>query len=554
MPYVELDVPPGTAEGIARFYREIMGAPARLEDGAARVDVGPDQVLLYRETERELPAYDGHHIQVYIADFSGPYRQLLERGLVSEESDQHQYRFRDLVDPASGRKLFTLEHEVRSMRHPLYARPLVNRDPEQSNVRLRARLRCRAGGAAARGAPVRELAGLTALVARSGDAIERERRLPPRAARCAARRRLVQAAAAEGLRRRRDRPGGLRRDDRRDRAPRREHRVVPVPELRSARWSPRSSRPRWRRKCSRATRARCWPGGRDRTRARCRSTAAGASAGSFAFASGGRHANWLGGYCKIEGSEHGRTMLFPADKARMSDIWQVIGLRGTASDAYEVKDLFVPAAFSVSRDDQAERRYPGPLYCLPTGAMFAAGFAGVATGLARALIDALTALALEKTPRGYRTRLRENALFQADFAQAEARLRAARMYLTGTLAEVWREVEKSNRLTLEQRMAIRLAASQALRRRSRQATRPTMPRARARCSSATPSSGAFATCTPWRSSCRAAARTSRRWGATCWVGARPELRLSGAQSRPIMRPMAERNIPTRRPSACSSSL
>jgi hypothetical protein len=135
MPYVELDVPPGTADGIARFYMEVMGAPARLDDGAARVDVGPDQVLSYRETDREPPPYDGHHIQIYLADFSGPYRRLLERGLISEESDQHQYRFRDMVDPASGRKLFTLEHEVRSMRHPLFARPLVNRNPEQSNVR-----------------------------------------------------------------------------------------------------------------------------------------------------------------------------------------------------------------------------------------------------------------------------------------------------------------------------------------------------------------------------------------------------------------------------------
>ena len=32
----------------------------------------------------------------------------------------------------------------------------------------------------------------------------------------------------------------------------------------------------------------------------------------------------------------------------------------------------------------------------------------------------------------------------------------------GTLAEVWRELESTNRLALEQRMAIRLAASQAL--------------------------------------------------------------------------------------------
>ena len=134
MPYVELDVPPATAEGIARFYREVMGAPARFEDGAARVDVGPDQVLIYREADRQPPPYDGHHIQVYLADFSGPYRRLVERGLISEESDQHQYRFAELVDPADGRKLFQLEHEVRSMRHPLFARPLVNRNPEQSNL------------------------------------------------------------------------------------------------------------------------------------------------------------------------------------------------------------------------------------------------------------------------------------------------------------------------------------------------------------------------------------------------------------------------------------
>ena len=136
MPYVELDVPPGAAEGIARFYREIVGAPAHYaaEERAAYVPAGPNQELVYRETERPIPPYDGHHVQVYIADFSGPHRRLLERGLITEESDQHQYRFVDLVDPASGKVLFQLEHEVRSMRHPLYARPLVNRNPTQSNL------------------------------------------------------------------------------------------------------------------------------------------------------------------------------------------------------------------------------------------------------------------------------------------------------------------------------------------------------------------------------------------------------------------------------------
>ncbi len=137
IPYVELTVPVGTAWGIARFYQEILATPTRVEQNGgapkAMVAVGADQSLVFQETEAELSEFDGHHIQVYLADFSGPYRLLLERGLVTEESDQHQYRFADIVDLASNRPLFRIEHEVRSMRHPLYARPLVNRNPAQTN-------------------------------------------------------------------------------------------------------------------------------------------------------------------------------------------------------------------------------------------------------------------------------------------------------------------------------------------------------------------------------------------------------------------------------------
>jgi hypothetical protein len=137
IPYVEFDVRPGTADGIARFYRDVIGTPAETGEAEhgrhARASVGPKQDLIFRETDRPLPDYDGHHIQVYIADFSGPHRRLLERGLITEESDQHQYRFKDIVDPRSGKHLFTVEHEIRSMQHPLYARPLVNRDPAQTN-------------------------------------------------------------------------------------------------------------------------------------------------------------------------------------------------------------------------------------------------------------------------------------------------------------------------------------------------------------------------------------------------------------------------------------
>lgn len=135
--YVEFDVPRGTAAGIARFYREALDATVANEqrdgDAVTCVDAGSAQKLLFRETSNALPPYDNHHIQIYIADFSGPHRFLTERGLITEESNEHQYRFRDIVDLDSGALLFTIEHEVRSLRNPLYARPLVNRNPAQNN-------------------------------------------------------------------------------------------------------------------------------------------------------------------------------------------------------------------------------------------------------------------------------------------------------------------------------------------------------------------------------------------------------------------------------------
>ena len=132
MAYVELDVPSGTTEHIAAFYRDVLGAPACAGDGTAVVTAGPRQSLRFRETREAIAPYDGHHLQIYIADFSGPYRRLLERGLVSMETDQHEYRFIRIVD-AKGATQLELEHEVRSLLHPLYGRPLVNRNPAQSN-------------------------------------------------------------------------------------------------------------------------------------------------------------------------------------------------------------------------------------------------------------------------------------------------------------------------------------------------------------------------------------------------------------------------------------
>jgi hypothetical protein len=136
MPYVEVDTAPGTAAGIAKFYSQLFDTPARVvEDKSgvtARMPIGLDESLVFRETTQPLAPYDGHHIQIAVADFSGVHRRLLERNLITEESSESQYRFQDIVDPETGALLATIEHEVRSMRHPMYARHLVNRNVANS--------------------------------------------------------------------------------------------------------------------------------------------------------------------------------------------------------------------------------------------------------------------------------------------------------------------------------------------------------------------------------------------------------------------------------------
>jgi hypothetical protein len=135
IPYVEFDVPIGTAQGIAAFYRHMLDVPAEVTNGdatVARVTVGKQQYLFFRETDRPQPEFDEHHIQIYVVNFSGPHRRLQEHRLVNREDNQYQFRFRDIVDVQSGRKLFTIEHEVRSFTHPMCLRPLLNRNPAQT--------------------------------------------------------------------------------------------------------------------------------------------------------------------------------------------------------------------------------------------------------------------------------------------------------------------------------------------------------------------------------------------------------------------------------------
>jgi indole-3-acetate monooxygenase len=194
--------------------------------------------------------------------------------------------------------------------------------------------------------------------------------------------------------------------------------------------------------------------------------------GTWSFVSGGHHATWIGGHSHIEepdgtlrttgGKPVERTLLIPQAAMTTTDDWDVIGLRGTGSDSFSVANHFVPHAYTLARDTDAERREQGPLYRFLTNHMYASGFAAVALGTARGLLDRFTDLARGKIPTLTGRALRDSQTVQRDLAIAEAQWRAARAGLLSALDEAWDAVA-TGPMPLDQRMAIRMAGTFAIR-------------------------------------------------------------------------------------------
>jgi alkylation response protein AidB-like acyl-CoA dehydrogenase len=197
--------------------------------------------------------------------------------------------------------------------------------------------------------------------------------------------------------------------------------------------------------------------------------------GTWLFASGSRHSTWLGGHCPTfnadgsprlhpDGRPWDSTMLFRREDATITANWDVMGLRGTGSDTYAVKDMFVPDHLSLTRDLASERHHPGLLYRFSTAQIYAAGFASVGMGIARAALDAFVRLARQKTPALTSTALCDNPVIQSKLAICEAQLGAAKLYLLNALREAQETVATDGELTLDQRVKIRLASTFAIHR------------------------------------------------------------------------------------------
>jgi len=196
--------------------------------------------------------------------------------------------------------------------------------------------------------------------------------------------------------------------------------------------------------------------------------------GNWSFASGSRHATWLGGMSlcfeadgvtpvlRPDGKHWSRTMLFRREQANITDVWQVMGLRGTGSDNYAVQDLFVDDGHAVTREYEPERREGGTLYSFQSMQIYATGFASVALGISREMLDGFIALAKTKSQAWSPDSLRDNHAVQHIISHSDAVWKAARAGMHLALDTAWQEVCDTGVLSIPHRMEIRQASTYAI--------------------------------------------------------------------------------------------
>jgi indole-3-acetate monooxygenase len=191
--------------------------------------------------------------------------------------------------------------------------------------------------------------------------------------------------------------------------------------------------------------------------------------GRWRFGSGCREARWMVGNFDIPGEDGSGVYrgAFDVDDVTIhSETWDVTGMRGTGSHDWSVADVFVPerrVVFVPGRVTLNQwQHWEGTLYSLPVHTIIGPHHSMIATGVARAGIDALGELAGAKIPRGRAgdaRLLRDEPHVQDWVARAEAHLEGGRAFREAVLREIWNTAEAGEPVSLELCGKSRLAGS-----------------------------------------------------------------------------------------------
>ncbi len=180
--------------------------------------------------------------------------------------------------------------------------------------------------------------------------------------------------------------------------------------------------------------------------------------GNHGFSSGIDHVHWLicGGFIEQDGQKTGCMVLLPKSDVEVIDDWNVVGLAGTGSKSFVVKDAFVPAHRIISKKDYDAGTTPGaqmhdsPVFRMPRGGVSAASYAAVALGSAQAMLKTYCEYSGPRKSRG--KAVADEPGTQMVIGLASSELEAAdRMYM-GALRETMQVLERGEKVSRAQQV------------------------------------------------------------------------------------------------------
>ena len=199
--------------------------------------------------------------------------------------------------------------------------------------------------------------------------------------------------------------------------------------------------------------------------------------GRWSFGSGSPEAAWMLGSFQIlddgvprkreDGGMFWRGLFRKAETSTVPGSWDVTGLRGTGSFDWTVDDVFLPDRRTMIHAgvplDNQWAKWPGITFALPSQCWVGPHHSSVITGIARAGINALIDLAVEKVPRGRASAARvcDSPQVQDAVGRADAVLNAGRSYRTTMLRELWQTLADGEEISIDQKARCRLATTHA---------------------------------------------------------------------------------------------
>jgi 3-hydroxy-9,10-secoandrosta-1,3,5(10)-triene-9,17-dione monooxygenase len=191
-----------------------------------------------------------------------------------------------------------------------------------------------------------------------------------------------------------------------------------------------------------------------------------AYSGRHRYSSGVDHVGWVlcGGHVHEDGKAPRRCFfLIPKSDIAVIDDWNVVGLAGTGSKSFEIKDAFVPQHRILDGDASDEGTGPGtlvntaPVFRMPRHDVAGSGFAAVGIGIAEGFFEEYLKYTTSRVSRGETVAAQMGT--QMNVGKAAMEIRTAGQTCIGAAREAMRILGLGERLSHRQRQQIRLSSA-----------------------------------------------------------------------------------------------